>query len=99
MAASKYPWGDWADGEVHGFQHTGEDADEDVKRFRNTLYMWAKRNDQNVRTKLDATDDGVLIRFQMLPRDREDQTFSEIFRDGMEGFEEVELTSEGEIAV
>ena len=102
MAAARYPWEEWADGEVHGLKHTGEDAEEDVKRFRNTLYMWAKRNEQNVRTRLSPVEGGedgeIMIRFQMLPRDSEEE-FSDIFRDGLDGFEPVELTPEGEIAV
>lgn len=100
MASAKYPWEEWSDGEVHGLKHEGEDADESVTRFRNTLYMWAKRNEQNVRTRIDREDgEGeILIRFQMLPRDSE-QDFSDIFRGGLEGFEPVELTPEGEIAV
>lgn len=97
VSRTKYPWQEWADGGVHGLRLHPDEDPEAVERVRNALYVYGKRHDLSVRTRLDDEQAGtVLLRFQLLPENANAEDFAELFWSNTLGaFDAVPLDDDG----
>ena len=71
---TKYPWGDWLDGEVWELK-SGEDFDGKPANFRSVALAQARNRGGRVRTRLQKLDDGSARMYLQFVRD-ETETYT-----------------------